>query len=56
MEGIIPDLTVRENIVLALQGTKGVFNTMSKREQLELAEKYIKALAIKTPSSEQSKI
>ena len=54
MEGIIPDLTVRENIVLALQGTKGVFNTMSKREQLELAEKYIKALAIKTPSSEQS--
>ena len=54
VEGIIPDLTVRENIVLALQGTKGVFNTMSKREQLELTDKYIKALAIKTPSSEQS--
>jgi len=53
-EGIIPDLTVRENIILALQGSRGMFNTLSKREQMDIVEKYIKALSIKTPSSEQS--
>ena len=52
-EGIIPDLTVRENIILALQGSRGMFKTLSKREQMEIVEKYIKALSIKTPHSEQ---
>ena len=52
-EGIIPDLTVRENIILALQGHQGVFQTLSKKEQLEIVQKYITALGIKTPNAEQ---
>lgn len=52
-EGIIPDLTVRENIILALQGNRGAFNTLSKKQQDEIVEKYIDALEIKTPTAEQ---
>jgi monosaccharide-transporting ATPase len=53
-EGIIPDLTVRENIILALQANKGMFNVLSKKQQMEIVDQYIKALDIKTPSSEQT--
>jgi monosaccharide-transporting ATPase len=52
-EGIIPDLTVRENIILALQASKGTFNTLSKKQQTEIVDKYIEALEIKTPTAEQ---
>ena len=52
-EGIIPDLTVRENIILALQGSKGAFRALSKKQQAEIVNKYIQALEIKTPSQEQ---
>jgi simple sugar transport system ATP-binding protein len=52
-EGIIPDLTVRENIILAFQASKGAFNTLSKKQQLEIVDKYIEALDIKTPTAEQ---
>jgi monosaccharide-transporting ATPase len=52
-EGIIPDLTVRENIILALQGSKGAFRALSKKQQTEIVNKYIQALEIKTPSLEQ---
>ncbi len=52
-EGIIPDLTVRENIILALQGSRGAFNTLSKKQQDEIVGKYIDALDIKTPTAEQ---
>lgn len=52
-EGIIPDLTVRENIILALQGNQGAFNTLSKKEQHDIVDKYIRALDIKTPGPEQ---
>ena len=51
-EGIIPDLTVRENIILALQAKKGMFNRLSGKEMEEFADKYIKLLQIKTPSTE----
>jgi simple sugar transport system ATP-binding protein len=50
-EGIFPDLTIRENIVLALQGRKGIFQNISKKKQLELADEMIKTLGIKTPSA-----
>lgn len=53
VEGIIEDLTVRENIILALQGTKGWFEFISKKKQIEIAEQYIKVLNINPPQPEQ---
>jgi simple sugar transport system ATP-binding protein len=52
VEGIIPDLSVRENLVLALQASKGTLNKLGVAEQLKLAQHYIAALKIKTPSVE----
>ena len=52
-EGIIPDLTVRENIILALQASRGAFNALSKKQQDEVVTQYIDALDIKTPTAEQ---
>ncbi|MFC1600770.1 sugar ABC transporter ATP-binding protein [Candidatus Sumerlaeota bacterium] len=51
-EGIIPGLSVRENIVLAMQASRGVLRTLSRQEQLRIADRFIKALNIKTPSPE----
>jgi galactofuranose transport system ATP-binding protein len=53
-EGIIPDLSVRENIVLALQGSRGSWRALSRAAQGQIADRFIKALGIKTPSAEQS--
>ena len=53
-EGIIEDLTVRENIILALQARQGIFRSLSGRRQSEIADKYIKLLDIKTPSDAQA--
>jgi simple sugar transport system ATP-binding protein len=52
-EGIVDDLTVRENIVLALQAGRGWFRYLSLAQQYEIAEKYIKLLNIATPSADQ---
>ena len=52
-EGLIPDLTVRENVILAIQARAGVFKTIPKKIQDEIVAKYIKALDIKTPGPEQ---
>lgn len=49
-EGIIGDLTVRENIILALQAKKGIFWLISRKDQEEFADEYIEILQIKTPS------
>ncbi|MGO9309289.1 MAG: sugar ABC transporter ATP-binding protein [Spirochaetia bacterium] len=50
-EGIFGDLTVRENIILALQAKSGVFKYLTTRRQLEIADEMIKSLAIATPSA-----
>jgi galactofuranose transport system ATP-binding protein len=50
-EGIFSELTVRENIILALQGRKGAFRYLPKKKQLEIADELIKSLGIKTPSA-----
>lgn len=52
-EGIIGDLSIRENIMLALQTKKGMFRKMSIKESQKLADKYIEKLEIKTPSADQ---
>ena len=53
-QGIIGDLSVRENIILALQNRKGWFKTLSRAEQQEIADRYIEILNIKTPSADQA--
>lgn len=52
--GIIPELSIRENIVLALQARNGLLKSLSRRRQDEIAQRYIKALGIVTPHAEQS--
>ncbi|MBN1412682.1 MAG: sugar ABC transporter ATP-binding protein [Spirochaetales bacterium] len=51
--GIIEDLTVRENIMLAVQTRQGLFRKIAKKKQDEIVAQYIKALNISTPSPEQ---
>jgi simple sugar transport system ATP-binding protein len=52
-EGIVEDLTVRENIIIAIQANKGWFHHMSKPEQYAIADKYIEMLNIATPTADQ---
>ena len=52
--GIIPHLSVRENIVLAMQASRGAWRTLRRGKQRELAERFIEALDIKTPGPEQA--
>ena len=52
-EGIAGDLTVRENIILAMQARLGWFKYISLAKQYEIADKYIKLLNIATPSADQ---
>jgi simple sugar transport system ATP-binding protein len=52
-EGIIPNLSIRENVVLALQSRRGPFRPVTRAQQNELAQRYIKALRIATPDAEK---
>ncbi|SMC67578.1 galactofuranose ABC transporter, ATP-binding protein YtfR [Rhizobium sp. RU36D] len=47
-DGIVGDLSIRENIALALQARRGWWRPISIGEQVELADRYIKALDIRT--------
>lgn len=49
-EGIIEDLSVRENIILAMQAQKGILHKIPVSKQNEIADKYIEILKIKAPS------
>ena len=51
-DGIIADLSVRDNIILALQVIKGVTHPFSRAKAEAFADEYIKALDIKTASSD----
>ena len=51
-EGIISELSVRENIILALQAKRGMFRLLPRSEQEKIADKYIKEIQVKTPSME----
>lgn len=50
-DGIISELSVRENIILALQVMRGFLRPFSKTQAQEFADRYIAALQIKTPTS-----
>ena len=52
IDGIVADLSVRENIILALQVMKGFFKPFTKAQANEFADKYIKLLGIKTASAD----
>ena len=52
VDGIVGDLSVRDNIILAEQVLKGFFHPYSKAEAQKLAEEYIKLLEIKTASAD----
>lgn len=51
LEGIISDLSIRENIILALQAKNGIMKYISRKKQEQLANIYIKALNIVTVDS-----
>lgn len=51
-DGIIADLSVRENIILALQAKRGMLKPMSRKEMEDAADKYIELLQIKTANRE----
>ena len=52
-EGIVADLTVRENIIMAMQASRGMLRYLGSKDQYEIADKYIKLLNIATPSADQ---
>lgn len=52
-QGIVGELTVRENIILAMQANLGWFKYLSMKKQYEIADKYVKLLNIVTPSVDQ---
>ena len=51
-DGIIGDLSVKDNIILALQVLEGFFRPLSEKEKNKFADEYIKLLDIKTASSD----
>jgi len=51
-DGIIEDLSVRDNIILTLQVLKGFFKPFSRKQAEIFASEYMKKLNIKTPTSD----
>ncbi len=52
-EGVIGDLTIRENIILALQVRYGWVKFLPPQKQYEIAQQFIELLGIVTPSPDQ---
>ena len=52
IDGIVGELSVRENIILALQVLRGPLKPLSKAEANKFADEYIKLLGIKTASAD----
>lgn len=51
-EGIVPNLSVRANIVLALQARRGVWRSLSSRRRAEIAGELIARLGIKAAGAD----
>ena len=54
LDGIVAELSVRENMILALQASRGWWSPISMAEQQQLVEDMIQRLAIKTPDMDKS--
>lgn len=53
-EGIIPHLSVKENITIAMLPKLNSMGFVKRKQQNEIVKKYIERLRIKTPSPEQA--
>jgi monosaccharide-transporting ATPase len=51
-EGVLGELSLRENIVIALQCKRGVFRSLSRARQDEIARSYIELLGIKAHTAD----
>jgi galactofuranose transport system ATP-binding protein len=51
-EGLVGELSVRENIILALQAARGWLRPIPRRRQDELVDRYVKALDIRPADPE----
>lgn len=54
VEGIIPHLSVKENLTIALLPKISKFGFVNKKEQDRIVKQYIERLKIKTPTPEQA--
>lgn len=52
-EGIVPEMSVRENIALVAQRRAGRLGFVSRRAQQKLAEEFIRRLGIRTPDADR---
>lgn len=52
-EGLVGELSVRENIILSMQAKRGWLRKVSRAEQEKIADEMIRALAIATPDGEK---
>lgn len=52
VDGILSELSVRENIIIALQAKHGMFKRLTRKEMEKYADQYIELLDIKTASRE----
>ena len=52
-EGIVGDLTVRENMILAAQAKRGWAKPLSRKEQNEIVDRYMGALNVRPPDPER---
>lgn len=52
-EGIVPNMSVKDNMMLASLSRKSRFGVIQESVKKEISEEYIKKFSIKTPSSKQ---
>ncbi len=52
-EGLVGDLSIRENIIMSMQAKRGWLSRIPQSEQVRIADEMIKALAIATPDAEK---
>lgn len=51
-DGILSDLSVKENIIIALQAKRGMFRRLTRKDMEKYADEYVKLLNIKTANIE----
>lgn len=52
-DGIIGSLSVRDNIIIALQARNGWYRKLPRKQQDEIADRYISSLGIRTPDADK---